>query len=247
MKNKHFDCNCMLGPRADGRPGEPTTLAELLADMDHYNIDKALVCSATSRDYDPSEGNQELAKIIEGATNLSLSWTLPAMEAIQKPAQTIEAFLTSSGKAVTAYPASHSFSLSPWALSGFLSRLENLAVPMLVPRSEVNWGDVHKLCTEYPNLPIIITRVGYRELHDLYALWTKHTNLFIDSSWLSIHRGLEGIQQAGYLQQILFGSYYPYYDPGGPVGILELANLTDKQKLQVGTNNLETLLSWRKD
>ena len=53
-----FDCNCMIGKRADRKEPEPWSLEMLSRDMDHSGIAEALVTHAMSRDYDPSAGNQ---------------------------------------------------------------------------------------------------------------------------------------------------------------------------------------------
>ena len=73
MTLRFTDCHCMVGKRADRRPGEPWSLEDLLADMDHAGIAEALVVHAWSRDYDPQRGNDELCRQLEPA-NLRNLW-----------------------------------------------------------------------------------------------------------------------------------------------------------------------------
>src|SRR5512136_76525 len=71
-----FDCNCMIGKRADRREGEPWSLEELLADMKTCGISDALVTHAMSRDYDPVAGNKEISRLLQGNRALHGCWAI---------------------------------------------------------------------------------------------------------------------------------------------------------------------------
>lgn len=238
------DCNCILGPRSDGRVGEPTSLAQLIEDMKYFGIDRSLVSSATSRDYSPSRGNQALVADTQKYDQLEMVWTVDAPHCLNNPQGFIEDLICSGAKALVSYPKLQNYSLAEWSLGPMLELLAAQRIPLLIPRQQTDWHEVQALCQRHPDLPIILTRIGYRELNYLYAIWGKHKNLYIDISWLSIHRGLEAISQAGFLGQLIFGSYYPYYSPGGALGILEYANISEEQKAQIAGSTLEHLLSW---
>ena len=240
-----LDGNCMLGPRADGQCDSPTTKDQLLRDMDAFGIDQALVCSATARDFDPCNGNRELQALIEGEQRLFRTWTLEPLSCIRSPHQAFERLLESGAHAVIAYPEKHRFSLASWSLGEWLESISTHGIPLLIPRDQVEWSQIHSLAETHPDLPILITRVGYRELRFLYALWAQHSNLYIDLSWLSLHRGLEAICETGFVKQVVFGSYYPYYSPGGALGILHYAQLSADQLHAISSGNLLNILKWR--
>ena len=46
MRLSLFDCNCMIGKRADRKQAEPWSLESLVRDMDHCGIAEALVTYA---------------------------------------------------------------------------------------------------------------------------------------------------------------------------------------------------------
>jgi len=243
MNHTIFDCNCMLGPRADGNPDEPSSLEQLRENMDYYGIQRALVSSATARDYSAPLGNEELATAISEEDNLGMVWTIDPITCIREPERAMVTLDKYGAQATICYPKMHNYSLASWSLGNWLSLQEERQVPLLLPRDQADWIEIHALCEEHPKLPIILTRISYREIHYLYALWSKYKNLHIDIAWLSIHRGLEAIAKAGFLDQVIFGSYYPYYCPGSALGILEYANLNNTQKTQVACSTLENLLA----
>ncbi len=242
MDLNYFDCNCMLGPRSDGKPGEPSSQVQLLENMEYFGIQEALVTSATSRDYSVQEGNRELAKALVDHSQLSMVWTLDYLPCIREPHPSMTIIDDFDAKAVVAYPKRHKYSLAPWSLGNWLSIQESRKLPLLIPRDQTEWDEVQKLCHDYPELPIIITRVGYRELNYLYPIWKLYKNLFIDISWLSIHRGLEFIADSGFATQLIFGTYYPYYTPGGALGILDYAQLDMSHKNKIASETLAGLI-----
>ncbi len=242
MDLNYFDCNCMLGPRSDGKPGEPSSLGQLLENMEYFSIQKALVASASSRDYVVQDGNIELSKALSGHSQLNMVWTLDSPACMKDPDQAIAIIDDFGAKAVVAYPQRHKYSLAPWSLGNWLSVQESKKLPLLIPRDQTDWDEIQTLCQDYPALPIIVTRVGYRELNYLYPLWKLYKNLFIDISWLSIHRGLESISDNGFVDQLIFGTYYPYYTPGGALGILEYAQLEMSPKNKIASETLAGLI-----
>ncbi len=242
MDLHYFDCNCMLGPRSDGKPGEPSSLLQLLENMEYFGIQDALVTSATSRDYSVQDGNMELSKVLSDHSQLSMVWTLDSLPCMREPNQSMTMMDDFGAKAVVAYPKRHKYSLAPWSLGNWLSIQESRKIPLLIPRDQTEWDEIQTLCQDYPALPIIVTRVGYRELNYLYPLWKHYKNLFIDISWLSIHRGLESIADRGFVDQLIFGTFYPYYTPGGALGILEYAQLEISEKNKIAYETLAGLI-----
>jgi len=240
-----FDCNCMIGMRADRKEGEPWSLQQLCADMQSCGIAEALVTHAMSRDYDPAAGNKELSRLLSGTKGLFGCWAIlpPATREVAEPAVFIREMFAQGISAAIAYPHMHNYSLSDWSLRPLLSAFENARVPLLLPFGQFNWEEVERLCSVYAHIPIIITGLNYRQLRYLLPMWEKHSNLFVDLSWFSIHDGLSYLLERGLLHQVLFGSNYPLYEPGAAVTMITYAALTDEEKQRVAGGTLRDIIS----
>jgi predicted TIM-barrel fold metal-dependent hydrolase len=239
-----FDCNCMIGKRADRREGEPWSLESLLAEMDACGISEALVTHALSRDYDPAAGNQEISRLVAGSRVLHGCWAIlpPSSREIPAPDAFLREMLAKDVVAAIAYPHSHNFSLSGWSVGPLLSALEHFRIPLAVPFGQADWEEIERLCGEHTSLPVIVTGLNYRQLRFLLPLWERYRNLFVDLSWFSIHDGLAYLAERGVLRQVLFGTNYPLYEPGAAVTMVTYANLQDEERRMVAGGTLREII-----
>jgi predicted TIM-barrel fold metal-dependent hydrolase len=239
-----FDCNCMIGKRADRKESEPWSLQDLLADMDTYGISDALVTHAMSRDYDAAAGNQELSRLIGGTKGLHSCWAIlpPSSHEMAAPEAFLREMLTNDVVATIAYPHTHNFSLSAWSLGPLLSAFAEYRIPLLIRFGQSDWEEIERLCGTHPSLPVIITGLNYRQLRFLLPLWERYHNLFVDLSWFSIHDGLAYLAEQGVLRQVLFGTNYPLYDPGAAITMVTYANLEEEERRMVAGGTLRELI-----
>jgi predicted TIM-barrel fold metal-dependent hydrolase len=239
-----FDCNCMVGKRADRKESEPWDLETLARDMRHSGIGEALVTHAMSRDYDPATGNRELESLVSGQTGLHGCWALlpPASRELPSPEMIAPAMFHARMTAMVAYPRLHNYSLADWSLGPLLKALASHRIPLLLPFGQCTWEEVDQLCGKHFSLPVIITGLNYRQLRFLLPLWEKHRYLFVDLSWLSVHDGLSFLAERGLLQHVLFGTNYPLYDPGAAVAMVTYANLSTDDRESVAGGTLRTIL-----
>jgi uncharacterized protein len=240
-----FDCNCMIGTRADRKESEPWSRENLLADMDTCGISEALVTHALSRDYDTAVGNREIARLIADSPRLHGCWAIlpPASGELPEPQTFLREMAAARAVATIAYPRTHRFVLSEWCIGPLLSALEESRVPLLLPFDQQTWDEVEQVCSRHASLPVIITGLNYRQLRFLLPLWQKCRNLFVDLSWLSIHDGLAYLADRGLLQHVLFGTNYPLYEPGAAVTMVTYASISDEQRRMVAGGALRKMIS----
>lgn len=239
-----FDCNCMIGKRADRRVGEPSTVEQLLVDMKVCGITEALVIHASSKDYDPHSGNKAVLAAVAGKAGLHPCWAIlpPETDELPPPDAFVREMLSNNVKAAVAYPVAHSFSLSSWSLEPLLLALEQARIPLLLPFGQFAWDEVERLCKQHVYLPLILTGLNYRQLRYLLPLWEKHRNLFVDLSWFSIHDGLSYLSGRSYIRQILFGTNYPQYMPGAAVTVVTYARIPEVEKQMVAGGTLKDII-----
>jgi hypothetical protein len=249
MALSFFDCNCMIGKRANRREGEPWSLEQLLADMKACGITDALVTHALSRDYDPVIGNQEISRLAAGINSLHCCWAIvpPSTGEIAPPDVFVREMLAKGVEAAIAYPHTQNFSLSEWSLGPLLSVLELCRIPLLLPFGQCTWEEIEQLCGKHAGLPVIVTGLNYRQLRFLLPLWEKCRNLFVDLSWFSIHDGLAYLADHGVLRQVMFGTNYPLYQPGAAVAMVTYAHVKEEERKMVAGGTLRSMINgiWR--
>jgi hypothetical protein len=240
-----FDCNCMIGKRADRRPHEPWSVDDLLADMTASGIGRALVTHAQSRDFDPALGNEELARLVAGRPELLGCWAIlpPATGELQGPEGFVAAMFGQNIAAAVAFPQLHNYSLGDWSLGAMLGALEKRRIPLLLPFGQASWEEIGGLSLRHVDLPIIVTGVNYRQLRFLLPLWERHRNLFVDLSWFSIHDGLAYLSRRGLIRQVLFGTNYPLYEPGAAVTMVSYATISPEEREMVAGGTLRSILN----
>ena len=244
MELEFFDCNCILGRHIDHVPIEPYTKAELLTDMAYFHITDALVVHAQSRDIDPVLGNRTVLIECENEPHLFPVWVLlpAATWEMEKPDILVESMMAEKVCAATLCPNRHNYSLSDWACRALLEELAAHSIPMLIDLSQISWDDVYRVCTEFPQLPVILTSVPYRSLRYLAPIWERVENLYVDTSWLTICDGYEWIVKRFGPKRLLFGSRYPIFTPGAAITALTYSNLDENVKQMIASENLKELL-----
>jgi hypothetical protein len=244
MELKFFDAHCMVGKRADRKPGEPWSLDNLLEDMRRCGIHEALVSHAQSRDYDPRTGNAIIADVVATRMNLHGCWAIlpPATGELPGPENFVREMLASRIAAAIAYPKTHTYSLSDWSIGPLLRTFDQRRIPLVIPSGECDWDEIERICQAYSSLPLVLTGLNYRQLRHLLPIWEKHRNLFVDLSWVSIHDGLTYLAEKGFIGQLLFGTNYPMFEPGAAVTMVTYAEIGEEDRVAVAGGTLNRLL-----
>jgi len=106
----------------------------------------------------------------------------------------------------------------------------------------IPWNDIADLCDLYPNVPIIVTRLGCGDNRYLFPLMKRCRNLYFEISYYAAHLGLEGIAKRFGAKRMLFGTDAPVHAPACPIGMLYYSGLTEEEKADVAGGNLERLI-----
>jgi predicted TIM-barrel fold metal-dependent hydrolase len=113
---------------------------------------------------------------------------------------------------------------------------------MLLDLAQGSWGDVERICRNYPRLSVVVTWVGYRQLRPLFALLRRCSNLYCDLSNLSTYLGIEEILDRFGSERLIFGTGLPTADPGGPIARLFYTNAPPSALHAIAHGNIERLL-----
>jgi predicted TIM-barrel fold metal-dependent hydrolase len=239
-----FDCHCMIGRRTERDPGEIWRVDQLLTDMAYFGIARTLVFHALAKEYAPSVGNERLLEEIEGRESLYGCWVAlpPHTGEMPKPEAFVRTMIRARVRAVRVFPKLHSFSLDEWCCGPLWKALEARRVPVLIDRDQVEWSEVWELCNAHPNLPVILTGVGYREDRKLYPLFEACDNLYVEISWYGVHLGIEEVCRRFGAGRLLFGTRMPFFTPGTALTAVRYAQISSEEKRRIAGETLQRLL-----
>jgi hypothetical protein len=228
------------------QPGFPLSVDELLAVMDDFQIPQALVYHALSKEHHPAVGNRLLMDQIASCNRLHAVWVVMPSQTGEFPEAGLlgEQMSAEGVRAARIFPDPdrHNFPLTRWGAGPLLEMLQQGRIPLFVDQQEISFDALYELCREYPELPLVLTNVGYRCDRFLYPLAPECPNLHIELSNYCGHGSIEALAEQFGAERLLFGTRLPYYSPGSAIGMLGYAKITPAERKLIAGDNLRSLL-----
>ena len=223
-------------------PGAVSSAA--LEDLAGFGITGGLAGAVASKLHDCERGNEELAAELSdrrGRQDWRLCWTLTTDVGTTLPGMRaqVQAARDAGAAAVTLYPRSHDFALD--SLDPAWELLEAAGLPVLIDRPEIGWGELTTLAARHPDLPIVVSWIGYRELRRLAPLLHRHANLHLDTVNFSTHQGFDWFVSEFGAERLLFATGAPRRDPGEAIAQLAWSGLSDREVHLVAGGNARRL------
>ena len=267
-KNKldFFDCNSMIGKwLAYPRFRDVLSSQDLISEMDYFGIEKSIVGSILAWQGDTNSGNNFLFDEVKNQNRLIPAFVadpvnfdnmLSTSSLLKTNLKIVRLFLNTSSSG-----GEDNIVLSYLGVSDIFKRLNQLSMPLLhhLVENGVNlltaegdptyhfvpdyfWDKLFKLANQYPNFPIILTRVGDFQHTMLKLLMKKTDNVYFEFSGSQRYNGIEDLVSDVGPNRILFGTWLPFTDPGYSMSKLIYADISKKDKELISHVNLENLL-----
>lgn len=245
-----FDLNCMLGPTNTDREASFRTPEGLLAEMDRCGITEALVYASQARMAHPEDGNRLLMKTIQGYDRLHACWVVmpPGTGEQPAPKNLVAQMREQNVRAVRMFPAEHNFPLLERSLRPLLEALAEAQIPLLIDSGRTGWSQitldwrsVFEIAETHPNLPLVLLREGGSTARVLFGVWDTFPNLYLETSYIQESRIVEEITERFGHERLLFGSGLPAYDAGGPLGVLNGAQVPQPLRAAIAGNTARRL------
>jgi predicted TIM-barrel fold metal-dependent hydrolase len=238
-----YDCSASMGRGATPPINSISTAAALIAEMDRFGIEKALVHHVLSRDLSPSTGNLLLMEAIQAFPRLLPVWgVLPEFFDSPARAAEFEQRLAASGvRAVRLFPFHHNLRLGACALSPLLERLAAIGTVLFVARDEIDWNGLATLLG-VAALQVVLVNPGYRNDRHLFPLLERYPNLHIEASTYVGHRMVEEFVGRFGSARLVLGTQIPAFDPGAILAVLAYADLRQADRMNICRENLRRLL-----
>lgn len=252
---KYFDANAMIGAHFGPREGRFLEARDLLADMDFFGIDEALVYHGLAKEYDCESGNARLTESLQHYPRLHPGWViglhhttgLPPTKALLQQAKRqgvvgIKFFFDG--------PLSESTVVDPLAYEKLFAEIEKRRFPLFIeydanPKiSAEQIAQLDPLLNAFPKLPVILTGFGlWGGIALLYARLAAFPNLRIGLTPIVQTNGLlEDLVHKFGAGRILFASQFPWFSLGQAKIALAYARIKDSEREAIAGENLRQLI-----
>lgn len=221
----------------------PTDRDAIAAHLERFELSGALVSAMASWLHDPIGGNVEASALAHSLADRGVlaCWTaIPATAGeLDSLTALVERALDDGVAAFRIHPASHGF--SPALLDELYDALEANRLPLCVDAAELAWPALTTIANRCPELPIVLSNVGYRKLRELWAALDGHPNVYVDLVDFAAHQGAEWLAANALADRLLFATGLGVRDPGESVVRLAWSGLDDDTVRLVGAGNAARL------
>lgn len=245
--NRFFDINCMVGVWPYYKLGL-STAAELDEQMRQFGIAGAAV--STFRAYRDAcvEGNRYLFDEIAPYGNMNACPHLLPMidgeEGYRDTADYLDALRARKVKMVRVNPRLGGFCLTAGYFKKIFDYLARHKMPLLVDVNDLPGGkrDVETICMENPELRLVVLNHAHEDSRGIYFLLRQYSNLYFETSFLSVQSELEQIVDYAGSRGLLFGTRMPHFEPGRMVARMTYSDLSVDALEAICYGNAQRLL-----
>lgn len=227
----------------------------LLRLMDRYSVDKALVTSLRAVLYEVEEGNDVVfhAAARHSGRLIPAAVVNPAND--PDPAGRVRHLVDRGARALFLFPLSHGYRLRGdyRPLAQVLETAGRLGPPVVIPlRVLMNWGfaalsvePVLRVAADFPGTKFVVGGFNYSEVADLVEGCQRLGNVWLETSGLTMMRGVEALVERLGPDRILCGTAMPLQYPGCGLVKVRDAFLPQEYRDKILGGNAEVLLSFR--
>ena len=242
-KLNFFDSNCCVGvwPTPTFKVAE--NAKDLLAEMNHCGIKKALIHHSEMRFHTPFEGNSTLLKEIKGCKLLLPTRAILPPQTREQPSSIIllKEMKNQGIKVLFAFPNEHNYSLDSETFGDLFNAMVDFRIPLFVRGTLLQIRD---LLRENPKLKVIGLSQGPHILDRyLRPLMENYNNFYFETSSYLADNGIEDLCKKYGPERILFGTGYPSNYMGSAMFRLLHADISLAYKRAIASGNLEKILS----
>lgn len=255
----YFDACCYLGRRMRMAEGQPETVEEILAAMDHFGIHEALVIDTLSHEANPMAGNARIIERTKEHPRLHPAWAglMTHSKEFPPPEEFVAQMRELGVGALFFFYGQFDIRLDDWGIDDLLEALEDSRVPLvLCPENAAqpgridatDWPNVVRICRRFPELPVVVTESRvYKSQRAVFAALEACSNLKIDLSALWLHGRIEFICREFGADRLVWGSQLPDRNPGVPMMQLSYSDISGEELSLIAGGNMRQLLSWNEN
>ena len=231
-----FDACVALGRRFDRYVREDTVEGTIDV-MDKAGVDKALVYSPHSIDFDAEEGNALLMEQIQGQPRLVPQFAVnPSYDDMEAFGATLHEL---SVRSVRMAPEKHRYPFRDWVVGPWLEWLASEKLPLWLDAMQLDPVDLYDTAKSFPDTQIVMSEVHYSHVGWALPMLKSLPNLSIEISRLLIPDGVNTLIDAIGFERVMFGSRFPDSPMAPMLYSLHRSGLSDEELRAIapGTSN----------
>jgi predicted TIM-barrel fold metal-dependent hydrolase len=231
-----FDANVGVGHRHDRRyPFESSD--QLLEEMAHHGVDRALVYEVQGELISPTQGNDALHKWTDSNHALVPQYvagcdteSINQLTDLDKDGKLSNVRLHNTEECRLPFV--------PWVYDDLLTWLTDQNIPLWISLADTPPTEIVETLSKHPNLEVVL--VGAHYVHSLMIRPMLHA---LPNTYLE---GIEKLAQEFGTNRLLYGSFFPRYAMGPMLFTLHHLSMSEEDLASICAKNLEGILSLSK-
>lgn len=240
-----FDASCGVGDTVTApRPG----IAGLLAEMDRFGVDRALVRHNGTAMLGAEIANDKISQMLrdeDTEQRLVGVWYVlpPQCGELPEPDAFFAAMKESRARAISLDPFGHRYVACRITLGKYLDAAQKRRVPVLLNCFSGKWDELYAFLREFPDL-LCIFHGGDKWGNDRYIrpLLEAYPNAFVELSGYWVPEGIRDLAEKYGAERLLYGSGFPHYNQGSAMLQLKQSGLDLDKIALIAGKNLEQML-----
>ncbi|MFX4272877.1 amidohydrolase family protein [Propionibacteriaceae bacterium Y1685] len=234
-----IDVDAHLGQLPDAPVTWPDA-AGLVEVQRRLGVTACLLTTVSARLHDPLTGNAETVEALDAVPGArACPMIVPALPGEPR---TTDTPAWQVAVAATAMPRLHGWSLTGPGCEDVFESMSERALPLRLSALEVSLAAVEAFSTAHPQIPVLLTEVGYRALRELAGLLTRTPSVHLVLTNFATHLGLEWLVEQVGSARILYGTGTPWHDPGSATARLLWSALDDDDVAAIAHGNAVRLM-----
>ena len=255
MKDLFFyDADCCVG-RSPLNGNEPT-VKELLADMDYYGVDKALLRHGNVDMIGAEAANAEIAKILrenDPEERLSGVWYILPTESsdIPEPDEFIRQMGQNRIKAIALTPHCHRFVPNRMVIGKMMDAAKERKIPVFIdkiynfslPPVEA-WEGFYRFVDTFQDNILVSSSLAQKWGCDrqIRPLLANYANFHFVTTGYWVPEGLRDLAELYGADRIIAGSGFPRYNLGSQMLQIKFSGMNGEDVAKTAGKNLERIL-----
>lgn len=215
--------------------------AQLLEEMDHHGIDRAVIYHAQTEEISPTDGNRLLEDWLDDDDRLIPQWSVtptPAsiaqIEALHREGRVRSVRLHDAQSAGLPFRA--------WGYDSLLSRLSEAEIPLWIPLMDVEVHDLITTLQAYPDLNTVLLGAHYTHALVVRPMLNALPHARLELSRYEPIGEVEALARQFGTDRLIYGSWYPRYAMGPILYYLHHTDLNEDGLRQICADNVLRLL-----
>ena len=234
-----IDANICVGNHNTG-PSPCQTPTELLAEMDIFGVQRAVIYHAQGEHISPTDGNTMLANWLDKDGRLIPQWAVMPVEVSIK--QIEDLYAQGKASSVRLHNTHGNLPFRPWGFDNLLSFLSEVEIPLLIPLVDVDLNDLAITLNSYPTIQTVLIGAHYTHNLAVRNLLLANSNTVLELSRYEPIGAVEDLVDEFGAERFIYGSWYPRYAMGPILFYLHHTRISEEDLALICGGNTERLL-----